>query len=365
MMRYFILLFALALFDSAIFAQSILNEPLRGTWITNVASEAMLNEKNVQECVSNCKRNGLTDIFVVVWNNGLTTYPSKIVEKYIGVKQDSRYKNFDPIACFVKEGHKIGLKVHAWFEFGFSYAYKDSSLNNWFFKYPSWVGRDKNQNLLKKNGFFWWNSLHPQVQDLMHQLVLEVVQNYKVDGVQGDDRLPAMPSEGGYDSYTTKMYAAEHNGVSPPLETKNPLWLQWRANKLNDFAKKLYASVKKANPSCMVTWAPSIYPWCLEQYLQDWPTWLKEGYADLVIPQVYRYQFDNYAATLKAVAKQVPPSFKNKIYPGILTSLGDGYRVDSVFFEKMISLNRLEGYNGEVLFYYETIKDAKNKIYKY
>ncbi len=364
-MRYFILLFALALFDSAIFAQSTLNEPLRGTWITNVASEAMLNEKNVQECVFNCKRNGLTDIFVVVWNNGLTTYPSKIVEKYIGVKQDSRYKNFDPIACFVKEGHKLGLKVHAWFEFGFSYAYKDSSLNNWFFKYPSWVGRDKNQNLLKKNGFFWWNSLHPQVQDLMHQLVLEVVQNYKVDGVQGDDRLPAMPSEGGYDSYTTKMYADEHNGVSPPLETKNPIWLQWRANKLNDFAKKLYASVKKANPSCMVTWAPSIYPWCLEQYLQDWPTWLKEGYADLVIPQVYRYQFDNYAATLKAVAKQVPPAFKNKIYPGILTSLGDGYRVDSVFFEKMISLNRLEGYNGEVLFYYETIKDAKNKIYKY
>ena len=57
--------------------------------------------------------------------------------------------------------------------------------------------------------------------------------------------------------------------------------------------------------------------------------------------------------------------FKNKLYPGILTSLGDGYRVDSVFFDKMISLNRAEGYNGEVLFYYETIKDAKIPIYKY
>ena len=206
--------------------------------------------------------------------------------------------------------------------------------------------------------------MHPEVQDFMHQMVLEVVQNYKIDGVQGDDRLPAMPSEGGYDSYTAKVYANEHNGVSPPVDTKNSLWLQWRANKLNDFAKKLYASVKKTNASCMVSWAPSIFPWSLEQYLQDWPTWLKDGYADLIIPQVYRYQFDNYAATLKAVAKQVPASLKNKIYPGILTSLGDGYRVDSVFFEKMISLNRQEGYHGEVLFYYETIKDAKNSIYK-
>jgi uncharacterized lipoprotein YddW (UPF0748 family) len=324
----------------------------------------MLNKKNVEEAVLNCKRNGLTDIFVVVWNNGLTTYPSKVVEKYIGIKQDPRYKKFDPIASFVSEGHKHGLKVHAWFEFGFSYAYKDSSLNNWLSKYPNWVGRDQKQNLLKKNGFFWWNSMHPEVQDFMHQMVLEVVQNYKIDGVQGDDRLPAMPSEGGYDSYTAKVFADEHNGVNPPVDAKNPLWLQWRANKLNDFAKKLYASVKKTNASCMVSWAPSIFPWSLEQYLQDWPTWLKDGYADLIIPQVYRYQYDNYAATLKAVAKQVPASLKNKIYPGILTSLGDGYRVDSTFFEKMITLNRQEGYHGEVLFYYETIKDAKKSIYK-
>jgi uncharacterized lipoprotein YddW (UPF0748 family) len=364
MLRIILLFLTWSVIHFEIQAQSTVNDKLRGTWITNVASDAMLNEKNVKEAVLNCKRNGLTDIFVVVWNNGLTTYPSKVVQNYIGIKQDPRYKQFDPIAAFVEQGHKNGLKVHAWFEFGFSYAYKDSSQNNWLSKYPHWVGRDQKQNLLKKNGFFWWNSLHPEVQDFMQQLVLEVVQKYKVDGVQGDDRLPAMPSEGGYDSYTTQVYADEYNGVNPPLNSKDPLWIRWRSNKLNDFAKKLYGSVKKMNPACIVSWAPSIYPWSLEQYLQDWPTWLKEGYADLVIPQVYRYQFDSYAASLKAVEKQVPDSLKHKIYPGILTSLGDGYRVDSLFFQKMISLNRTEGYNGEVLFYYETIKEAKNSIYK-
>jgi hypothetical protein len=36
-----------------------------------------------------------------------------------------------------------------------------------------------------------------------------------------------------------------------------------------------------------------------------------------------------------------------------------------IIFDKMISLNRAEGYNGEVLFYYETIKDARKPIYKF
>jgi hypothetical protein len=44
--------------------------------------------------------------------------------------------------------------------------------------------------------------------------------------------------------------------------------------------------------------------------------------------------------------------------------LGDGYRADSLMIQQMISLNRQEGYNGEVLFYYQTIKESKTPIYK-
>ncbi|MGL1446715.1 family 10 glycosylhydrolase, partial [Vibrio parahaemolyticus] len=50
-------------------------------------------------------------------------------------------------------------------------------------------GRNAKGELLQKNGFFWWNAINPEVQQLLTELVLEVVKNYKVDGVQGDDRL--------------------------------------------------------------------------------------------------------------------------------------------------------------------------------
>jgi uncharacterized lipoprotein YddW (UPF0748 family) len=363
MTRTYSIIFYLIFISVQVFSQNNDFKCIRGTWVTNVASNAMLTEDSVRLAVQKCKLNGLTDIFVVVWNDGLTTYPSKVVQKYIGVSQNPIYKNFDPLSSFVSEGHKAGLRVHAWFEFGFSYAYKDSSVNGWLTNYPHWAGKDKNQSLLKKNGFFWWNSLHPEVQDFIQQLVLEVVRNYNIDGIQGDDRLPAMPSEGGYDAYTLNLFASENNGMEAPLDSKNKMWLQWRANKLNQYIKSLYKEIKLLKSNCTVSWAPSIFPWSLEQYLQDWPTWLKEGYADIIIPQVYRYQFESYSNTLKAVRNYVPENLKYKVFPGILTSLGDGYRADSMYLKKMIQLNRDQGYCGEVLFYYETIKDAILPIY--
>jgi hypothetical protein len=44
-----------------------------------------------------------------------------------------------------------------------------------------------------------------------------------------------------------------------------------------------------------------------------------------------------------------------KVYPGILTSLGDGYQASPEMMKQMISLNRKYGFEGEVFFYYETL----------
>jgi uncharacterized lipoprotein YddW (UPF0748 family) len=50
----------------------------------------------------------------------------------------------------------------------------------------------------------------------MTELVLDFVKRYDADGIQGDDRLPAMPGEGGYDDYTRSVYAKENDGATPP-----------------------------------------------------------------------------------------------------------------------------------------------------
>lgn len=329
-------------------------QPIRGTWVTNVGSKALLNEKNVKETVALCKQKGLNSIFVVVWNGGVTMYPSKVVQAYIGIKQDTVYKNFDPIACIVKEGHKQGLKVHAWFEFGFSYAYKDSN-SIWYKKYPQWAAKNGSKQLLQKNGFYWWNAINPDVQLFVNKLVKEVVSKYDVDGIQGDDRLPAMPAEGGYDDYTLSLYKNE-TGITAPTNCREPKWLQWKADKLSAFGKNLYTQVKKIKPNCAVSWAPSLYPWSKEQYLQDWPTWLANGYADFVMPQLYRYTIKDYERILLELKNQITPAQQKVIFPGILTSLADGYLIKPEMLKQIIVLNRKYGFEGECLFYFESLK---------
>lgn len=361
--RFFFAVLILSMVYSDAFAQVGKGIPIRGTWITNVGSSVLDSRANIKKAVKQCKDNGINNIYVVVWNDGLTLYPSDVLQKYIGVRQDSSFIGRDPLQEIIEEGHKAGLKVHAWFEFGFSYSYKDSN-SIWYRQYPDWVGRDAKGALLKKNDFYWWCSLRPDVQQFMSSLILEVVNKYEVDGIQGDDRLPAMPAEGGYDEYTVKLYMSEHNGTMPPNNWKDSSWIEWRAQQLSKFGQHLYKSVKSLKPHCIVSWAPSPFPWSREQYLQDWPAWLKGGYADYVIPQLYRYDIPAYEKLVKELDDHLEKKYKPYVFPGILTSLGNGYQLSLESMRKMIHLNRSFGFQGEVLFYFETLNRLKDKIYE-
>jgi uncharacterized lipoprotein YddW (UPF0748 family) len=337
-------------------------EPIRGVWITNVASDALSSSEKIAQTVRRCKEYGFNHLFVVVWNGGYTLYPSAVQKKYIGIEQHPAFAGRDPLREIVAEAHAQGIKAHAWFEFGFSYSHRDSN-NHWRQQNPDWVGRNNKGELLQKNGFYWWSSLHPGPQQLLLSLVSEVVRNYAVDGIQGDDRLPAMPAEGGYDPYTLQLYADAHKGASPPQDPRQKQWLQWKADQLSAYGKKLYQAVKSIRSECMVSWAPSIYPWSKEEYLQDWPAWLEGGYADALFPQLYRYNIAAYETILKQLQQQISPPLRDRVFPGILTSLGDGYQASDTLMQQFIGLNRRYGFTGEVFFYYETLNRTSFPLY--
>jgi hypothetical protein len=66
-----------------------------------------------------------------------------------------------------------------------------------------------------------------------------------------------------------------------------------------------------------------------------------------------------YEKILKELDERVTPAQKQKVFPGLLTSLGDGYLVKQEMLEQMITLNRKYGFNGECTFYYEGLKKLK------
>jgi len=285
-----------------------------------------------------------------------------VMEKKFGVRIDPRMKGRDPLQEIIEEARKRNIAVIPWFEYGFASSYKKKG-GKILKKFPHWAAESRDGKLLTKNGFEWMNPYHPEVQNFILSLIREVVTKYDVDGVQGDDRLPANPSEGGYDAYTKALYALEHNGAEPPADHRNDGWIRWRAEKLNQFGKLVYTTVKSVKLDALVTWSPSVYPWSLEEYLQDVPSWINGSYADLVIPQNYRYEFARYASTMEGLAPDsigYPRAYKN-MYMGVLMNVGT-YVIPDDYLESVMRLHREKGYNGEVFFFYEGLRKNNDRL---
>ena len=339
---------------------------VRGVWLTNVDSKVLNSRESIFAAVNSCASLGFNTIFVFTWNKAMTTYPSAIMRSLTGVAIDTQLVGRDPLKELIEAAHKKNIRVIAWFEFGFSSSYQENG-GPLLRKKPHWAARGASGELVTKNGFEWMNGFMPEVQDFVLSLIMEVVENYEVDGIQGDDRLPAMPSESGYDEYTIRRYQREHAGALPPKNPKDPYWIQWRANILSDFMRRIYDSVKSRKSHIVVSVSPSIYPWSKEEYLQDWPRWVRSGWVDLVHPQIYRYDLEHYTAALDAIVRdQVSSRHLHLLYPGVLLRLG-GYHPSKEFLVGMIEANRKRGINGEVMFFYEGLSrhaDVFRQMYR-
>jgi uncharacterized lipoprotein YddW (UPF0748 family) len=330
---------------------------LRGVWLTNVDSDVLTSQARIDEAMQFLADHHFNVVFPVVWNDARTLYPSAVMDSLFGYRIDPQHAGRDPLAELIEAAHKRGLAVVPWFEFGFAASYRAEGGPIIDTK-PTWAARDRDGALLTKNGFEWMNAYHPAVQDFLHALVLEVVRTYDVDGVQGDDRLPAQPVEGGYSATTDSLYRATHDGHAPPSDPTNADWKRWRADQLNAFARRLYRDVKAVDSTLQVSWAPSIYPWSYDEYLQDWPAWIDGGYADWVHPQVYRRDLDRYRETLTS---QQPDTLdlstdaRSRMVPGVLMQVGD-YRISAEDLVEVVAINRAQGFRGEIFFFYEGLR---------
>lgn len=334
----------------------------RGVWITNTDSDVLRDKQSIAEAMDFLALTGFNVVFPVVWNKAVTLYPSQVMREVFDVEINPQYIGRDPLAELIGEARRVGIKVIPWFEYGFASSY---NLNGGLLleKKPEWAARDRTGNLLNKNGFEWLNAFNPQVQEFLLSLVLEVVKNYDVDGIQGDDRLPALPCEGGYDLLTIERYRREFHR-NPPQNPKQRQWLQWRADILTDFLARLYQEVKTINPDLLVSMAPNIYDWGLKEYLQDSQAWLERGIVDLIHPQIYRRDFESYRRIVdRLVTEQFSQEQLPKLAPGILVKLGS-YRISPEYLLQAINYNRSRGIQGEVLFFYEGLREDNDFLGK-
>ncbi len=330
------------------------SQELRGVWITNVDSEVLFSAQSTTNAITNLAKLNFNTLYPTVWNWGYTLYPSSVAKKVIGYGLDPTpgLQNRDVLQEIVQQGHKKGMKVIPWFEFGFM-APADSILAK---THPEWLtNRQDGTNIWwegKVHQRVWLNPLHPEVQKFITDLVVELVSNYDIDGIQFDDHF-GYPSELGYDEYTTALYQKEHQGKSPPTNHKDRQWVQWRANKITAYMEQLFRAIKQANPEAIVSLSPNPQNFSLNSFLLDWQTWERKGLIEELVLQVYRSSHRSFTREITqpeviAAKNHIPVSI------GILSGL-KGRPVMFGRIRQQVNSVREYDFAGVSFFFYESL----------
>lgn len=196
---------------------------------------------------------------------------------------------YDPLAFAITEAHNRGIELHAWFnpyrattdaEFG---ALSPQHITNlkpeWFFKY---------------GGMKLFNPGIPEVREYIVKIILDVLNNYDVDGIHLDDYFYPYQVKG--QAIADGKAFRDHNEGFKDIKN-------WRRNNVDLLIKTLADSIHKRNTrvkfgvSPFGIWAnkyqnaegsathggDSYY-----ELYADSRKWVKEGWVDYIAPQLYR-----------------------------------------------------------------------------
>lgn len=351
---------------------------IRGVWITNVDSDVLFTRDRLKTAITDLRQLNFNTIYPVVWNWGYTTYPSKVANKVVGssfmpkksagklinrtLAATEGLEGRDALQEMVVQGHKQGISVIPWFEFGFmAPATTDPAGSDLAKLHPDWLTQKQDGGTIWKEGKdprVWLNPFKPDVQKFIIDLVVEVVKKYDVDGIQFDDHF-GLPSEFGYDKFTVDLYKREHQGKLPPKDPKNEEWVNWRADKITALMHDLFTAIKTANPKAIVSISPNPQSFAKSFFLQDWAKWERQGLVEEILIQVYRDKLETFIGELQKPEVKLA-SLHIPVGIGILA----GVKPKPIAMKQIqtqIAAVRKQGLAGVSFFFYETLWKLTNE----
>ena len=329
-------------------------QELRGAWLSRNELTSRAKIASVMDSLAN---NNFNIAYVDAWSRGYPLFYSETFRRETGLVTDPNYSDRDVLQEAIIEGHRRGLEVEAWFEYGFVGGYTGylpgtSGKGKIFDGHPDWVARKSDGTEKDASNFYWMTHTRPEVQQFLIGLCRDVAQNYDIDGIELD-RIRYSGNVYGYDGYTDSVYRLSHGGSAPPATVTDAAWMRWRADILNAFMRAAYDSVKAVNKNVRLTNAPSSYGSSTYQAyndnLQDWWQWVKTGSVDQVQVQMYVSSSAIFAGYINYILANLTQ--REKIAPSLALA-PNAIAVPFDTLSKMVAYSRSKGFCGNAWWYF-------------
>ncbi len=272
---------------------------IRGVWLTCYELSAMLKSgkksdfiKSVNKMLDECDEKELNTIFIHVRPFADSIYPSDIypLSKYV-LSSSGKKPDFDVLETFILLAHERSYTVHAW-------------INPYRISYDSDLSKLPSDSIAKKetvkeaavqisSGVF----LDPS-SDISRKLILdgvrEILDNYEVDGIHIDDYFYPTTDKS-FDAQSYKSYC----DIGGKLDLK-----KWRTENVNALVASLYSTVHLYDGKVFSISPAADIDKNLNEYYADVKLWMRsEGFADIIIPQIY-FGFKNEKMPFEKVAEE-------------------------------------------------------------
>lgn len=197
---------------------------------------------------------------------------------------------WDPLAFAVREAHRRGLGMQAWFN---PYRAQDPTekgpiaASHFSKRYPAYAKR--------YGAYTWFDPGEPAVRRHTVQVILDVVRRYDVDGIHLDDYFYPYPVQRGDADVPFPDGASyrKYRRAGGRLAVED-----WRRDNVNRLVDTLRTEIAKAKPwvkfgiSPFGIWRPG-EPQTVTGFdayariFADARTWLRRGWVDYLVPQLY------------------------------------------------------------------------------
>ncbi len=312
----------------------------KGVWFSTVDSQVFHSKENIEAALKAVKSLGLNTVYPVVWNKGLTTFPSEAVRRFSGQAIHPQFEGRDPLAEMIEANKRLqlGLEIIPWFEYGLK-VYFGRSMAEFQQAAPAnkavsafaRAALQKGILLSTSTGQFHWddrisrasfgflNPASPETRRFLEEFVDELFSKYELDGFQLDDHF-SVHTRFGYNNSLKlgfREYLAQRNISKYDLSqtsrlsyrdrtTQARVFVDYRATLITNLALQVAQRVKLKNSDTVVQISPAGQSgFSYRNWLQNWPSYTTSPYFDVLVIQAYREDVYGFNSVIDAPSVRV------------------------------------------------------------